>query len=204
MIKTAYIVQGVGESTGCRFITEVLIKCGIYGRAGHSQEFQRFMYHDEMFKRWVESKNLTNLVVRQSYPHGRNLPSLYNWYYRLKNSGFDKIYTILTTRSWPAQITSTVAGDHLKNNPLRNYPTVTDRIQKAYTHIFSDLARIENGEYCDFIVLNLGDISTFPKIHLQYLFQSVNIIPPEDFDYDFVKKDIDVRRLKQYEEDYLK
>lgn len=57
------------------------------------------MYNDDGFAKWVKSKNLRNLVVRQSFPHGSNLPSLYNWYYRLKKSGFNKVYTIISTRS---------------------------------------------------------------------------------------------------------
>ena len=48
-MKTAYIVQGVGESTGCRFLTSLLIDAGVYGSSKHSQEFQNFMYNDEKF-----------------------------------------------------------------------------------------------------------------------------------------------------------
>jgi hypothetical protein len=48
-MKVAYLVQGTGESTGCRFITKVLINCGIYGSAEHTQEFQSVMYNDAKF-----------------------------------------------------------------------------------------------------------------------------------------------------------
>jgi hypothetical protein len=49
-MKTAYIVQGVGESTGCRFMTDILIKCGCHGKSGHIQEFQSFMLDRTKFK----------------------------------------------------------------------------------------------------------------------------------------------------------
>lgn len=195
----AYIVQGVGESTGCRQLTKVLIKCGIYGSAEHTQEFQHVMYNDDGFAKWVKSKNLRNLVVRQSFPHGSNLPSLYNWYYRLKKSGFNKVYTIISTRSQPAQIISTGANDHLTNNPVNEFMVnPINRIKSAYLKIFGDLSKIENGNYLDFVVVNIGDISSYSYVNLRFLLESINIVAPKNFDFDMSKKDIDKNRIIEY------
>ncbi len=202
-MKTAYIVQGVGESTGCRFLTKFLIQLGVYGSAEHSQEFQRFMYNDAIFSEYVKSNKLKSLVVRQSYPHGTALPSLYAWHRRLKTAGFDKIYIILSTRSWPAQLISTEKNGHCKNSYISDYPTAMDRMQQAYLHIFSDLNRIDNGNYRDFVCVNLGDLSTNPIDNLSFMFKFINLAVPDDFDYSIVKPDIDKVRLKQFSNEYI-
>lgn len=204
-MKTAYIVQGVGESTGCRFLTSLLIDAGVYGSSKHSQEFQNFMYNDEKFAKQIRLKNLKSLVVRQSYPHGRSLPSLHGWYNRLTKAGFDKVYTILTMRSQPAQIISTDKNGHCENSFIKEYPLSINRLQKAYKHIFSDLNKINNGEYEDFVCLNLGDLSSHPVDMISYVFNFINIkVPTEDYILNKVKKNIDNIRLSEYKVVYGK
>ena len=203
MIKTAYLVFGIGESTGCKLMTQVIINCGIYGSAKHTQEFQEFMYDNEKFSEQVQEKELNNLVVRQSFPHGSNLPSLYSQYYRLKYSGFEKIYIILTTRSQPAQVISIVDNLHLINNPINDFfLNPVNRIKTAYLKVFGDLSKIENGKFSDFIVVNLNDLSNNPCVNLKYILESINIKIPEQFDYNIVKPDIDKNRYLEIKSEY--
>jgi hypothetical protein len=47
--KKAYIIQGVGESTGCRLMTNILLRCGCVGKSGHEQEFQKYILNRNEF-----------------------------------------------------------------------------------------------------------------------------------------------------------
>jgi hypothetical protein len=200
-MRSAYLVMGVGESTGCRFITKVLIKCGIYGSAEHTQEFQDFMYDDKRFREWAKDKR--NLVVRQSWPHGSNLPSVYDWYNRLKISGFDRVYTIITTRDWATQSISIIDNLHPKNNRINSFFSIPiNRIKEAYKNVFTELARIDNGYYTDFFVLNLGDLSNNSFVNIKFLLDSIDIDLPEDFDFDMIKKDVDKNRYEYIKNNY--
>jgi hypothetical protein len=197
-MRTAYLVMGVGESTGCRFITKVLIACGIFGTAEHTQHFQNFMYNDDIFKKWAADKD--TLVVRQSWPHGSTLPSLYDWYYRLKYYGYEKVYIIITTRDWATQSVSIIDNKHLINNKINNFfAKPVNRIKEAYKNIFSDLSKIDNGNFLDFFVLNLGDLSYNGFVNIKFLLDSINLEIPSNFDFNMIKKDIDKERY-----DYIK
>ena len=198
-MKKAYIVQGIGESTGCRFLSSVILKCGIYGSADHIQEFQEFMYDDDKFKEQIDYKQLNTLLVRQSYPHGSVCPSLFEQYYRLKKSGFNDIYILLTSRLQTSQIMSIMYNKHLENNPINDFLIEPiNRIKTAYLHIFSDLNKIENGNFYNFIVLNLGDLSKYPKETLNFVLSSLNLEIPIDFDYNIIKNDIDTLYVNEY------
>jgi hypothetical protein len=48
-MKNVYIVQGVGESTGCRMMTEILIRSGCVGKSSHEQEFQKYINDKKRF-----------------------------------------------------------------------------------------------------------------------------------------------------------
>jgi hypothetical protein len=200
-MKSAYLVYGTGESTGCRAVSKFILSADkqIRGTDKHTQEFQNVMYDDNGFRSWVIAEKIDKLLVRQSYPHGSNLPRLDDWYNRLIFSGFDKVYTIITTRFWPSQIVSTIKNLHIKNNPVNTFlSNPTNRIKTAYIDIFSSLSKINNGKYYDFVVLNIGDICRHPKVSLEYLFKSIDIEPPKNFDFSIVKNDIDINRISEY------
>lgn len=196
-MKKAYIVQGIGESTGCRFMTELLIKCGCSGKSGHTQDFQNSIGNYDLFKKYISSNNINNFVIRFSFPHGKHLPEI-NKYYDILKMYYDKVYIILTTRSWICQEIGTTKGKHLINNPIKSLPLLEDRITFAYKKIFSDLFKIDNGNYKDFVVINIGDILTYPKEHIKYLFNKINIDIPLNFDYSFIKLDTDKKRIEEY------
>jgi len=196
-MNNGYIVQGVGESTGCRMMTEILIQSGCIGKFGHEQEFQKYIHNKKQFITWLKSKQYNNFVVRFSFPHGQYLPDLHDWYLKLKTV-YDNVYIILTTRSWICQEIGTIGGNHLKNNPNILIPTLNDRITKSYKKIFSDLDKIENGNYTKFTVMNMGDLIKYPKEHIEYLFNRLNLTIPLDFNYNFIRKDSDEKRILQY------
>lgn len=127
----AYIVQGTGESTGCRLMTEILIKCGAKGSSEHSQEFQNYINKPSQFKEWLKAKQYNNLVCRFSFPHGNTIVDL-SGMYNVMRSVYDKVYIVITTRSWICQEIGTDAGGHLKSNPMNAFPTVESRILGAY------------------------------------------------------------------------
>lgn len=197
----AYIVQGVGESTGCRMLTEILIKAGCIGVSGHEQEFQKYIQNRKLFIEWLKNKQYNNFVMRYSFPHGQYLPDIKDLYSRLKVV-YENVYIILTTRSWICQEIGTIKGAHLKNNPINNLPTLNDRMTMAYKSIFSDLHKLENGKYNKFTVINMGDLLSHPKEHIDYLFNRLNLVVQKDFDYSFIRKDSDNKRISQYTKVY--
>ena len=73
-----------------------------------------------------------------------------------------------------------------------------NRIKSAYLKIFGDLSKIENGNYLDFVVVNIGDISSYSYVNLRFLLESINIVAPKNFDFDMSKKDIDRDRISEY------
>lgn len=73
-----------------------------------------------------------------------------------------------------------------------------NRIKSAYLKIFGDLSKIENGNYLDFVVVNIGDISSYSYVNLRFLLESINIVAPKNFDFDMSKKDIDKNRIIEY------
>jgi hypothetical protein len=182
MKKKAYIVQGVGESTGCRLMTNILLRCGCVGKSSHVQEFQKYILNKNEFIKWIKEKKYNNLVIRFSFPHGQYLPDINDFYNRLK-SFYDEVYIILTTRSWLCQEIGTIKGNHLINNSINKLPTLNDRMTFAYKKIFSDLFKIEKGNYNQFVVVNMGDLLNYPMEHL---------------DYSFIRKDSDDKRIIEY------
>lgn len=196
-MKKAYIVQGIGESTGCRMMTDILLRCGCVGKSGHEQEFQKYILNKNEFIKWIKEKKYNNLVIRFSFPHGQYLPDINDFYNRLK-SFYDEVYIILTTRSWLCQEIGTIKGNHLINNPINKLPTLNDRMTFAYKKIFSDLFKIEKGNYKQFVVVNMGDLLNYPVEHLDYLSNKLNLNVPEDFDYSFIRKDSDDKRIIEY------
>ncbi len=73
-----------------------------------------------------------------------------------------------------------------------------NRIKSAYLKIFGDLSKIENGNYLDFVVVNIGDISSYSYVNLRFLLESINIVVPENFNFNISKKDIDKDRIIEY------
>lgn len=196
-MNKAYIVQGIGESTGCRMMTDILLQLGCTGKSGHVQDFQQSIGNYQSFNSWIKNNKTENFVMRFSFPHGKHLPDL-NKYYNSLKLVYENVYIILTTRSWICQEIGTIKGNHLVNNPNKLLPTLDDRMTYAYKKIFSDLFKIENGRYNKFTVINMGDLITYPKEHIKYLSKRINLSVPENFDYGFIRKDSDKRRILQY------
>jgi hypothetical protein len=87
---------------------------------------------------------------------------------------------------------------HLVNNPIKKLPTIDSRIINAYKHVFGRLNDIENGAYKDFVVINMGDILMYPKANLTYVLDKINLKIPSDFDFSFIRKDVDKKRINEY------
>jgi hypothetical protein len=87
---------------------------------------------------------------------------------------------------------------HLVNNPIKSLPTIDSRIINAYKHVFGRLKDIDNGAYKDFVVINMGDILTYPKANLSYILNKVDLKLPPDFDFSFIRKDADKKRINTY------
>jgi len=76
-----------------------------------------------------------------------------------------------------------LGSGHITSNPVSEYLSDPEkRIKSAWKYIFSDLIRIENGAYDDFVVVNLGNLSSHPYVNLRYVLESVNVNIPVDFD----------------------
>jgi hypothetical protein len=192
----AFIVQGTGESTGCRLMTDILIKCGAIGTSGHTQEFQSYINKYDLFIPWLQSKRYDNFVCRFSYPHGNQFIQLDKLYNALRVV-YHEVHIILTTRSWICQEIGTINGGHLKNNPIPTLTTAHKRVVNAYKYIFYGLNKIDNGKFENYTIINMGDLIKHPEAHIQYITKACHLTIPENFDYSFIR-DADSPRITEY------
>jgi hypothetical protein len=68
----------------------------------------------------------------------------------------------------------------------------------AYKHVFGRLKDIDQGSYTNFVVVNMGDILHHPKGNLKFILNKIDLKLPDDFDFSFIKRDADKKRIDSY------
>lgn len=122
-MKKAYIVLGP-ESSGTRFLTEILIAGGCHGDAGHIQPFDKGGFND-----------LSPVVWRRSVPHNSQGLDLCGMLEKLKDY---KVTVVVITRDWYPTERSQVKCNH-SNSILE----ATMKIKKALKSIFVQIVSTE-------------------------------------------------------------
>ena len=204
MVNKCVIVQGLGESTGCRLLTSALIDVGLRGAKGHHQPFDGFISDYNKMADYFKQQD-GDCVIRFSYPHNLKCINLFKLYEAFKQHGTCKeMYFLFTTRFFPAQIIS-VKQVHHKNDTRDSIKNSHKVVKMAYLDIFKWLLDIINNDYdmkYNFIVLNLMDFIQFPVESLEYIKQAFNLdIDCSKFDISQLRNDVNIKRVKEYFEE---
>ena len=207
-----YIVYGLGESTGCRLFTKLLVFMGCYGRFDHDQDFDDFVENETKMVNQLRSIRHINKppVIRFSYPHGDKIINLRKMYSQIKSAGYNNIYILFTTRSFPATIISTYENHCVENNVWVKHKYLKNphlRAKFANIDCFSQIKRIFNkidkNVINNFVVINLYDFIMYKEVHLKYIAKELKLQYPKDLDLSFIRKDVNDIRLTAYENRYL-
>ena len=119
----AFFVIGP-ESSGTRMVTDALIRAGVYGQPGHSQEMDNLDFCGRP----------EQIVFRRSVPHGDLWPDLHRIIRRMRESGYS-VVPIVTYRDKDFCVRSQLRVGHqeTESGARANY-------YLAYKHIYKHLA----------------------------------------------------------------
>ena len=158
MTKRAIFVFGP-ESSGTRLMTRLLILAGCWGDADHSQRLDVSPPPDDV-----------NLVVwRRSVPHAARWFSIDNLISHLEPHGFTRFQAVVTARDLHAMSHSQVAAGHVPS-----VQAARTNIQRAYTHIFSQLAK----RSIPHILVTYEGLTTRPRETLRWLTSALDLTLP--------------------------
>lgn len=137
-MKKAFIVLGP-ESSGTRFLTEILIAGGCHGDPGHIQRFDT-----------REFNNLDPVVWRRSVPHNSQRLDLRGMLEKLKDY---RVTVVVITRDWYPTERSQVSRNHSKS-----IAEATIKIKKALKSIFVQIVTAE----IDYVLISYEALSFNP------------------------------------------
>jgi len=120
-VKRAFLVLGP-ESSGSRFVTELLVNAGCEGSADHHQPFDNDPPRDQELVVW-----------RRSYPHGEDWPDAFELIEDLRVRGYS-VAAVVCMRDFYAMCASQVRVEHAPNTTQ-----ALTGVRHAYRSIFADI-----------------------------------------------------------------
>ena len=54
-----------------------------------------------------------------------------------------------------------------------------------------------------FVIVNLNDLAQYPDVHLKYIAKELNLVIPNNYNYSFIRKDVNSKRIDEYKREYL-
>jgi hypothetical protein len=180
-MKKAVIVVGA-ESSGTRFITNLVINHGYYGDSGHHQEIDKILF-SETFKNF--SKKHDKIVIRRSYPHAGKWPSISRIYKRLDKFGYSVII-IVTHRNWFTMAMSQL--DRRSKQPK----FVSKNIPKAYKFIMKHIIDLDAKYY----ILEFSGTCSYRTASLKWVAQILR--EQSNLTEKVIDSSVENKRIREY------
>jgi LPS sulfotransferase NodH len=165
-MKRAFLVLGP-ESSGTRFVTQLLIDAGCHGESCHVQGF-------DLLDEWSQF-NLPALppderpiVWRRSYPHEYVFADIRVAVRQLRGAGYD-VMAVITTRDWYPMIRSQIASQHVADEA-----SGLSNARQAYRAIFQQLP-----EDAPYIVVSYESFSRQRNKAVRKMLELLNLPMPE-------------------------
>jgi hypothetical protein len=167
-MKRAYLVVGP-ESSGTRFLTQLLVDAGCFGDGGHDQRLDK---QGDPSRALVEETQLpkddTPIVWRRSYPRGGQWVELSKPIAQLRGKGYE-VWVVVATRDWFPMIRSQMKEHaHVKDEAIGH-----ENVRKAYRTIFEHLPKD-----VPFVMASYESIARYRRRAIRRLLEALHLIRP--------------------------
>jgi len=183
--RKVYIVLG-GESTGTRMVTDLMVKGGCWGDAGHHQKMDDFVREGN----WSYIKKLTEsipIVWRRSFPHDKHFIDIYEElvFPLIKNCGFEgrDIFFLVMVRDWFCASRSASIMGH-SDTPVE----AIDKLKEAYARMFSFFSAFSSFDY---YMVSYEGIIKWAAYAVPVLFRQVGLSVPINKMPNMIKSIVD-------------